>query len=205
MNLSSITAKLKNRLPSILGSEKFQKSAILLPLLEIDNEIHILFEVRSMHMRSQPGDTCFPGGRIEPEDSGPLASAIRETTEELGIPEAAIQDVVPLDYIVSDSGRLIYPYAGILTQTDKLTPNPEEVGEVFTVPLKYLLQTEPEEYKINLQVMPEDNFPLDLIVGGENYNWQTRQINEIFYRYEGKVIWGLTAKVLVHFLELLRE
>lgn len=205
MNLSSITAKLKNRQPSILGSEKFQKSAILLPLLEIDNEIHILFEVRSMHMRSQPGDTCFPGGRIEPEDSGPLASAIRETTEELGIPEAAIQDVVPLDYIVSDSGRLIYPYAGILTQTDKLTPNPEEVGEVFTVPLKYLLQTEPEEYKINLQVMPEDNFPLDLIVGGENYNWQTRQINEIFYRYEGKVIWGLTAKVLVHFLELLRE
>ncbi|WP_100013066.1 NUDIX hydrolase [Lentibacillus sediminis] len=204
MDLLNVIAKLKNRQPSILGSEKFRKSAILLPLLEIDNEIHILFEVRSMQMRSQPGDTCFPGGRIEPEDSGPLAGAIRETTEELGLPETAIQNIVPLDYIVSDSGRLIYPYAGILTQTDKLNPNPEEVGEVFTVPLEYLLQTEPEVYKVNLQVIPEDNFPLDLIVGGENYNWQTRHVNEIFYRYDGKVIWGLTAKVLTHFLDLVR-
>lgn len=205
MNLSTIITKLKDYSPSILGYEQFRKSAVLLPLIEKKNETHILFEVRSMQLRSQPGDICFPGGRIDKTDAGPKHCAIRETTEELGIKQDTITNVQPLDYIVSDFGRMVFPFAGIITDPEQIAPNQSEVCEVFTVPLSYLLQTQPEKYKVNFQVSPEEDFPFDLIIGGENYNWQIRSIDELFYQYDGKVIWGLTAKILNHFLTLLNE
>ncbi|PAV31586.1 coenzyme A pyrophosphatase [Virgibacillus profundi] len=205
MNLSNIITKLKDRKPSILGHEQFRKSAVLLPLIEKDDELHILFEVRSIKMRSQPGDICFPGGRIDKEDLGPKHAAIRETTEELGINAAAIKDVIPLDFMASDLGRIIYPFVGRITDYEQIVPNESEVEEVFTVPLSFFLKTTPEKYKVNFKVIPEADFPFDLIIGGENYNWQTHHIEEIFYKYEGRVIWGLTAKILTHFIELLGD
>ncbi|MGY0694815.1 NUDIX hydrolase [Virgibacillus sp. FSP13] len=205
MNLVNIMTKLKNRQPSILGYEQFRKHAVLLPLIEKDDETHILFEVRSMNLRSQPGDICFPGGKIDKEDRDPQHCAIRETTEELGINDASINDIIPLDYVVSDFGRIIYPFMGQISNPEQITPNESEVGEVFTVPLSYILQTKPQKYKVNFQVIPEENFPFDLIIGGENYNWQTRQMDELFYSYDGKVIWGLTAKILNHFLTLIDD
>lgn len=204
LNLDELFNKLKYHQPSILGENEFFKSAILIPFVEVDNEIHLLFEVRSMNMKRQPGDVCFPGGRIDKEDLSPAHCAIRETTEELGITPKDITDVTPLDYVVSDMGRIIYPFVGKITSTTALSPNPDEVGEVFTVPLEFFLQTEPEVYKVYFQVKPEENFPYDLIVGGKDYEWQMRHVNEHFYKYNGKVIWGLTARILNHLLKLLK-
>ncbi|MGJ9459078.1 NUDIX hydrolase [Oceanobacillus sp. CF4.6] len=203
MDSSTIIGKLQNRIPSIMGHENFRKSAVLVPLVEIDNETHLLFEVRSLNMRSQPGDICFPGGRIDRGDPDPKYCAIRETTEELGIHSENIKDVIPLDYVVNDLGRIIYPFVGRIANINEIIPNKSEVEEVFTVPLSYLLNTEPEQYKVNFHITPEDDFPFHLIVGGEDYNWQVRHINEIFYKYEEKVIWGLTAKILTHLIGLL--
>lgn len=206
MNASNIVAKLKNHQPSILGEENFKKYAVLLPLIDMEEETHILFEVRSMDLRSQPGDICFPGGKVDTDDKTTTHTAIRETSEELGIFETDVYDVFPLDYMVSDFGRMIYPYVGRLKgDIKKITPNKDEVEEVFTVPLSYFLKTEPKKYKVHYEVMPEDNFPYDLIMGGENYDWRTRQLDELFYKYNGKVIWGLTAKILTHFVELLQK
>lgn len=204
MDSTNIIAKLKGRIPSILGHDQLRKSAVLLPLVEVDGETHILFEVRSMNMRSQPGDICFPGGRIDKTDADPRHCAIRETTEELGISEASINDVIPLDYIVNDLSRIIYPFVGRIAKVEQIMPNPSEVGEVFTVPLSFFLENEPKCYKVNLQVSPETDFPYHLIVGGEDYNWRVRQIDELFYEYSGKVIWGLTAKILTHFIQLVK-
>ena len=205
MNASNILAKLENRTPSIMGQLSYKQSAVLLPLISIQDETHILFEVRSMSMRSQPGDICFPGGRIDPEDPSPKHTAIRETTEELRVNENAIENIVPLDYIVNDNRRIIYPFAGTLLHPEKIVPNEAEVAEVFTVPLNYLLKTEPEIYKVHFQVQPEEDFPFDRIVGGENYKWNAGHIDEMFYQYDGKVIWGLTAKILTHFLQLIKQ
>ncbi|WP_156290091.1 NUDIX hydrolase [Oceanobacillus salinisoli] len=204
MDSIDIITKLKGRKPSILGEKNYFKSAVLLPLVEIENETHVLFEVRSMKLRTQPGDICFPGGRIDEEDETPKHCAIRETTEELGLKETDITDVIPLDYVVADMGRIIYPFIGHIKNPDKIIPNEDEVGEIFTIPLNYLLQNEPETYKIYLEIKPEDDFPFDLIIGGENYQWQMRHIDELFYKYYGKVVWGLTAKILHHFLHLLK-
>ncbi|MBS8264214.1 CoA pyrophosphatase [Mesobacillus boroniphilus] len=204
MNINQISNNLLGRTPSILGHEQFIKFAVLLPLVEVNDEVHILFEVRSLTMRRQPGEVCFPGGKIE-KGEDPQKAAVRETSEELGIKESEIIDVFPLDYMVSAFGTIIYPFAGRISDLNAIIPNEAEVGEVFTVPLSFFKKNQPDSYKINFQVEPEDGFPFDLIIGGENYNWQTRSMDEYFYRSNGKVIWGLTARVLTHFIELMEQ
>lgn len=202
MQIKQISGTLLGRTASILGHDNFMKFAVLLPLVEVNNEVHILFEVRSLTLRRQPGEICFPGGKIE-QGEDPKTAAVRETAEELGLNVEDIKDVFPLDYMVSAFGTIIYPFAGTIADSEKISPNAAEVGEVFTVPLSFFKKNQPDRYKINFQVEPEDGFPFDLIIGGENYNWQTRTLDEHFYNYNGKIIWGLTAKVLNHFIELL--
>jgi peroxisomal coenzyme A diphosphatase NUDT7 len=204
MELESILGKVKNHTPSILGSEKFSKYAVMVPLIQKEDGIHVLFEVRSLELRRQPGEICFPGGRIDAEDKDEKSAAIRETAEELGIDEKNITDVFPLDFMISPFGMMIYPYVGLIDSPENIHPNPTEVGEIFTVPLTYFINKEPKIYHVNFKVEPEENFPFNLVIGGENYNWRTRAIDEYFYIYEEKVIWGLTATILSHFIDLLR-
>jgi peroxisomal coenzyme A diphosphatase NUDT7 len=199
MDLSAIKRKFHNRTPRILGSDDFYRFSVLLPLIEVDGDIHILFEVRSKQLRRQPGDICFPGGKVDETDRTEQDTAIRETCEELGIKEEDLSDIYPMDYIVSSFGTFIFPYIAVLEKTTALLPNPSEVAETFTVPLSFFLKNEPNVYKVGFTIEPEKDFPLDLIAGGENYNWQTRKVDEYFYFYEDRVIWGLTAKILKHF------
>lgn len=203
MQINHLMNQIKNRQPDIFGKDKMRKSAVLIPLIEKDGQIHILFEVRSMKLRSQPGDICFPGGRIDPTDDSPKHCAIRETCEELGIDGNHIKDLAPLDYIVSDMGRIIYPYVGKIVNAKKIKINTAEVEEVFTVPLQFFLENKPEVFKVHFKAIPEENFPFDLIVGGKNYKWSMPHVDELFYQYEGRVIWGLTAKILAHLIDII--
>lgn len=205
MNAAAKFNKLKDRKPFILGHEELPKFAVLLPLINIHNETHVLFEVRAMSLRSQPGEICFPGGKMDKTDKDERQCAIRETTEELGIDEPDIEDIIPLDILHSPNGNLLYPFAGKIADINKIKPNKSEVGEIFTVPLSYLLETKPEIHRVQLIVQPEEGFPYELISGGENYQWQGRKIEQYFYQYNGKVIWGLTARILSHFIELLQQ
>lgn len=204
MDPKSLVNKVKDRVPEVMDNRSFSKFAILLPLIEKGGEIHILFEVRSHQLRSQPGEICFPGGRIDKEDESEKDAAVRETVEELGIAHEQISDIFPLDYIVSPFGMIVYSFAGIIDADVEFRPNPPEVDSLFTVPLSFFLEKDPKVYRVNFDIQPEESFPYDLIAGGENYNWRTRQVDEFFYLYEDKVIWGLTAKILTHFMEIIR-
>lgn len=205
LKASQLLKGLQNRKASIVGEDTFRKYGILVPLVQVDGETHIIFEVRAKHLRSQPGDVCFPGGKIDPEDEHAEACALRETYEELGIDPTHVYDVIPLDYVVSEAGRIIYPYAGLVENIEQIKINKAEVAEYFTVPLQFFMTTEPKQYKIHLKVQPEEDFPYDLIYNGEDYNWNMRGVMETFYQYGDKVIWGLTAKILIHFLALLQS
>ncbi|AIF44818.1 CoA pyrophosphatase [Virgibacillus sp. SK37] len=205
MKIEKVIDKLQHRKPSILGYKDFFKSAVLLPLININGETHILFEVRSLKLRRQPGDICFPGGRIDTNDPTPRAAALRETTEELGIPEGEIADVLPLDYIVSDFGRIVYPFVGEITTNHSFELNKDEVEDIFTVPLDFFLTTTPEIHYVSMQITPDSDFPYASIIGGKDYDWQVHRMEEMFYYYEGRVIWGLTAKIIAHFIELLES
>ncbi|KOF10028.1 NUDIX hydrolase [Planococcus glaciei] len=204
MDARKITEKIQTHKPEVLGSRDFAKFAILLPLIEKGGEVHVLFEKRAETLRKQPGEVCFPGGRIDPEDLSPKSAALRETDEELGISEDEISDLFPLDYMVSPFGMIIYAFAGFIDPSAEFKPNPDEVGELFSVPLSFFLENPPRVYQINFDVQPEESFPYDLIVGGRDYSWRTRNLEEYFYLYEDKVIWGLTARILSHFIDIIK-
>lgn len=202
MNAMDIITKLKDHKPTILGQENYKEFSVLIPLLEVNGETHILFEVRSSKLRSQPGDICFPGGKIDRNDVDEKDCAIRETTEELGIARSSILQVTPLDYLVS-FGSIIYTFVAKISNDEKMNINKDEVEEVFTVPLSYLMNAKPEKYRVDFEVKPESDFPYELIQGGKDYDWRPRKLDEYFYFYENRVIWGLTAKILTNFLSLI--
>src|SRR5699024_4763180 len=166
MKADDVFTTLANYKPKILGYEHFNKFSLLLPLVDVENKTHLLFEVRSFAMRRQPGDVCFPGGRVDRDDYNELYSALRETEEEIGIDQRYIENIVPLDYIVNGFDGIIYPFVGQVTSLKELSINKKEVAEVFTVPLNFFLENEPEKYKIKFDVVPEHNFPFHLIQGG---------------------------------------
>src|SRR5690625_919341 len=207
MNTEDVFQALENYEPNILGYDQLQKFSLLLPIVTEKGEPHLLFEVRSLQMRRQPGDVCFPGGRVDREDRTVLHSALRETEEEIGIDKMYIKQIIPLDYIVTsfgDFGGIIYPFVGEITSLEALSLNEQEVAEVFTVPLRYFLEEEPKKYKISFEVVTEEGFPFHLINGGKNYNWSPRQMDELFYEYDGRIIWGLTARIIYHFVHVLK-
>lgn len=204
MDPETIISRLSGRTPSILGSEQFLKYAVLLPLIQKEDGLHVLFEVRSLELRRQPGEVCFPGGKVDPNDQTEKEAAIRETMEELGIDKEQILKVFPLDYMVHSVNTMLFPFAGFIDDPLRIRPNLTEVAEIFTVPLSFFFHTKPEIYHVNLLPVPEENFPYELLVGGQDYKWQIRKMDEYFYRYENRVIWGLTAKILTHFIDLIR-
>ncbi|WP_173918196.1 CoA pyrophosphatase [Halobacillus sp. Marseille-Q1614] len=204
MKRESIIERMKNHKPKVIGQKAFNKYSILLPLIEKDGELHLLFEVRSLNMRRQPGEICFPGGRVDEEDQVGQDTAVREAKEELGVADGDIQDVFPFDYMVSPFGMMVTTYVGFLNLDEKfIQPNPAEVEEVFTVPLSFFKKNSPDIHYVNFEVKPEEGFPFELIANGKDYEWQTRKVEEYFYQYEGRVIWGLTARVLHAFIESL--
>ncbi|MDQ0273648.1 NUDIX hydrolase [Cytobacillus purgationiresistens] len=205
MEIQRLEKMLSNRKPIILGSEQFARFAVMLPLIEKEGQLHVLFEVRSLQLRRQPGEICFPGGRVDQCDESEKHAAIRETSEELGISENSIVPLSSLDYMISPFNTIIYPFVGVLKNSEKIVPNPTEVEEVFTVPLQYFLNKEPKIHFIDFKAEPGKDFPFNQIPGGENYKWQSRKVEEVFYYFDDKVIWGLTARILQHFITLIKE
>ncbi|MGP4081327.1 NUDIX hydrolase [Pseudalkalibacillus sp. R45] len=206
MKREDIIRKMNDHTPTIIGNKVLNHYAILLPLIQKEDGLHLLFEVRSLNMRRQPGEICFPGGRVDAQDEHPQDAAVREAKEELGITDEEITDVSPFDYMLSPFGMMVNTYVGFINCSDAdIEPNPAEVEEVFTVPLSFFKNTPPKIHYVNFEVKPEDGFPFHLIANGEDYQWQTRKIEEYFYVYEGQVIWGLTARILHAFVEFIEK
>jgi peroxisomal coenzyme A diphosphatase NUDT7 len=202
LSVSSIVSKLEGRQPGVLGQKTTKHSAILLPLVEVNDELSVLFEVRSEHLKSQPGEICFPGGRIDSTDLNAEAAAVRELSEELGVNEDLVEVIAPLDYLVTPFRGVIYPFVGKVEDISKIQPNEAEVAATFTVPLNYLYNQEPKMYEMGITFEPASDFPFHLIPNRKTYNARTQSVQELFYFYEDYVIWGLTARVLNHFLTL---
>ncbi|WP_424565532.1 NUDIX hydrolase [Tepidibacillus fermentans] len=203
--IEEVKNKLKNRDIRIMGIESMSKYAVLIPLIEEEKgSLSILFEIRSRQLRRQPGEISFPGGRIESTDLQYQDAAIRETSEELGIEKERIQIINQLDTYIPSPRTVIYPFVGSIRRPFHPNLNPDEVESIFTVPLHFFLQTEPEIYYIELKIEPEEKFPFHHIPEGKNYPWRKGKIPKLFYYYEDKVIWGMTAQILHHFIQIIR-
>ena len=200
-----ITAALtEERIRSQVFPDYF-RGAVLVPVIYRNGELSVVFEVRSRNLVWQPGEICFPGGRLEERDESPEAAAIRETGEELGIDKNHIQMLGAMDPILSPLGLILYPSVGYLREWVQFLPNPEEVAEIFMVPLKYLLSAVPQVGHMEMGTRPMADFPAHLL---EDYpaDWKKRKTYRVlFYQYREYVIWGLTAQVLHQFLTVCKE
>src|SRR5690554_5614411 len=137
MNLNDIKDKIKYIKPQPIDDDL--KFSVLVPLIEVDGKLNLVYEVRSKSIR-QPGEISFPGGKIEKNES-PRTAAIRETHEELGVKQSNIEIVADLDYATSKSGSFVYTFLGYIkdTKIEDINYNRDEVSEIFLVPLSYFL------------------------------------------------------------------
>ena len=203
LNIEAIEKTIRGRTPLPIGYYLFY--SVLVPLVEKDNQLHVLFEVRSEQLLHQPGEVCFPGGAME-NGENEEECAIRETCEELGIKADAIKIIGQLDTLYTYSNFTMYSFLGVINYDELImgTPNQHEVKEYFLVPLEYLMEKAPYIYK--MEVIPDikSDFPYDIVNFKEGYNWRKGRGEVPIYSYEDKVIWGLTARITKSMVEIIK-
>ena len=198
----NILEKIKTHDATLVGIRHCRQFAVCIPLLETDKGYELLFEVRSANIDRQPGDICFPGGMVERGET-PKEAAVRETCEELLVEESCLELLGKMDTLVEDGGMVLHTFAAVLKDY-RGTYGEDEVENVFTVPLCDLLEMEPERYYVTEHTVPDENFPFDRIRSGRAYPWRKKREEMLFYLWQDKVIWGITAKLLEAFLEVCR-
>ncbi|WP_460294358.1 NUDIX hydrolase [Clostridium tertium] len=197
--INDVIKKFYNNIPYINGWQKMKRASVAILLVEVEGKLNIVFEVRAKHMRSQPGDISFPGGKIDLKENEKEA-VTREVCEELGLSNEDFEIIAPLNLLVTHYSLLIHPFVGYIKNFDNININKDEVDHIFLVPLDYLLNNQPRIEKNKIIANRSEDFPYDLINGGKNYKFKEGVYRSLFYKYENYVIWGITALILEDFL-----
>jgi len=171
--------------PRRIQPEGQPEAAVLLLIYEKRGLPHVLFTLRTHLVETHKGQISFPGGAADPDDDDRRSTALRETHEEVGVRPEDVEVVGQLDDWVSISGFVVSPYVGFMRARTpyRFRPNRAEVAELIEVPLSHLL----DSANITEEVRH---------VGGRDVLMQS-------YVFKKHVIWGLTARILRQFLELL--
>ena len=180
--------------------EIMREFAVLVLLTEIDGRLCFVFEKRAAGIR-QPGDICFPGGKVEPGES--LAEcALRETEEEIGLCPSKIKLLGEFAVQYELTSIAMHSIVGFV-RGDALTGlslNPTEVAEVFTVPVDFFAENEPYLYEYDI-IQDVKGFPYEEFGINKDYRWRVGHKAIALYRYGDRVIWGLTAAIARKFAE----
>ena len=152
-------------------------AAVLVPVVDRPDPTVIL-TVRTETVRKHAGQVAFPGGRIDPEDDGPVAAALREAEEEIGLPPHQVEVIGAADSYRTITGFAVTPVIGVVPPGLELTPHPGEVAAIFETPLRHLLD------------------PVNQIVRTMEWRGAERSYYEI--EWEGRRIWGATAAMIVN-------
>lgn len=114
-------------------------AAVLFPIVQRGSGQTVLLTQRTAHLRDHAGQISFPGGRVEADDPSPVATALRETEEEIGLARKHVEILGFLPEYHTGTGFRVTPVVALLTPPFDLSPDPFEVAEVFEVPLAFLL------------------------------------------------------------------
>ena len=114
-------------------------AAVLVPLVQRPGGLQVLLTRRTDHLRDHAGQISFPGGRAEPEDAGPAATALREAEEEVGLPLNCVQVIGQMPAYTTVTRFVVTPVVALLQPPFTLSLDTFEVAEAFEVPLSYLM------------------------------------------------------------------
>jgi 8-oxo-dGTP pyrophosphatase MutT (NUDIX family) len=172
--------------PLVQGSPILRRAAVLVPLVERPEGVTVLLTLRTDHLTSHAGQISFPGGRTEELDSSPIETALRESEEEIGLHRrhVSILGVLP-DYVTGSAYR-VAPVVALVKPPFTLTADPNEVAEIFEVPLAFLMNG-----------MHHQRHAFDLPEGSGRRSFYAMP-------YERFFIWGATAGMLRNLFHFLR-
>lgn len=152
-------------------------AAVLFSIVLREDEPSVLLTQRNPDLKDHPGQISFPGGRVEQQDRSPADTALREAEEEIGLDPACVEVVGYLPAYRTVTGFLVTPVVAIVTPPVDLRPDPDEVAEVFEVPLSFLLDSaNHKRHTIQLQGKVRDFFAVP---------------------YGDRFIWGATAGIIL--------
>jgi len=155
------------------------KAAVLIALTDEENP-EVIYTLRSNKVSSHQGEVSFPGGMREESDTSLIMTALRESEEEIGLPQNCVKILGSLDTMVSRFNVSVTPFVGVIPFNVELNTSSDEIEACFKVPLSFLLKD--KRYR-NDEV---------------NRNGETFYMPA--YKYSSYVIWGLTAMITVNFL-----
>jgi 8-oxo-dGTP pyrophosphatase MutT (NUDIX family) len=158
-------------------------AAVLVPVIERSEGLTVLFTQRTAHLHDHAGQVSFPGGRCEVTDVSPTFTALRETTEEIGLASELVEVLGLLPEYRTGTGFSVTPVVGLVRPPFELNPDSFEVAEVFETPLAFLLD-------------PANHQRHSMEIGGVMRHYYAMP-------YEGYFIWGATAGMLVSLYRLL--
>jgi 8-oxo-dGTP pyrophosphatase MutT (NUDIX family) len=162
--------------------ETWRPASVLVPLVDRASGVTVLLTQRTDDMPSHAGQISFPGGRRQADDADAIATALRETEEEVGLARQFIQVIGTLDLYRTGTGYEITPVIGIVMPGFTVRADPREVADVFEVPLEHFLD--------------ETNHKI------ASRTWQGRERRYYAMPYGERYIWGATAGMLknLHFI-----
>jgi 8-oxo-dGTP pyrophosphatase MutT (NUDIX family) len=159
-------------------TEALRPAAVLVPVVRRDAGLTILFTRRTDHLYDHAGQISFPGGRTEAHDESPAATALRETFEEIGLPESRVEVLGSLSEYTTVTGYHVTPVVGLVNPPLTLSLDAFEVAEAFEVPLTFFL--DPSNHQRN------------------TLQYQGRTRHYYAMPFEMRYIWGATAGMLMN-------
>lgn len=172
--------------PDWMPEEPFSRppvnAAVLIALVRRGGAYSVLYTERAGSLRNHSGQIAFPGGKIDPDDTGAADAALREAFEEVGLKRGDARVVGFMPHYFTGTNYLITPVVAVVHPDAPFVANPGEVEAIFEVPLETLARL--ETYR-TLHLKRQ---------GREHTSWQID--------YEGRLIWGITANLTRQFYDL---
>lgn len=183
MLIEALRARLQGRTPGAAVEASLRAAAVLIPLVSEPDDHRLLLTRRAASLRRQPNEISFPGGVIDAGDPSPLAAALRESREEVGLESSAVDILGQMDEMVTRTGFRVTPFVGAVAGPYPFKPN-HEVSELILAPLRKL--------------RAKDALRVETRKLGSGV-----EIPVYHYLYGGYDIWGITGRLLKELLSLL--
>ncbi len=182
---SAIVEVLRRRTTVQAHPHGFRQAAVLLPLYETEAGLHLLLAQRTEQVPTHKGQIAFPGGGFEVADGDLLATALREAEEEIGLRPQDVEVAGALDDTVTVSSRhVVRPFVGFVPAGYPYRLDAFEIERLIHLPLAPLLAGAP--FRV------------------ETWEREGQPVLVYFYEYQGSTVWGLTARILKQFVEIVR-